>query len=347
MPTWQNCSVPGQRRTSVPTARRRGAGADALGWPRVGRWTSSPCLRWYHRSQSNDLRKTARSRRIELFKALALMRWTGCPGDPRFGVRSTAASACACLKPPREKPYWIGRPIELCGLVPAWNSTSSADVATEARYLAAKPRDQVPVFYHPDDAQDLRERQERQLLRLQDASRADPASCWWRSSPSRNGAVDDTTVSHVIESAIRSGHEPDWLDVTQRQRDGVGEYRRAIGAKRRALPAAWGCWACRRRGRTIAFVSWRASTPIVKGFAVRPDSYSRYVRRALCWWAPSTMRPPSPNCRARFSVCGRCLACGEGRLRHRQCHNAMPSDIPPLRLPQRKPMVRGCPPQYV
>src|SRR3546814_14644675 len=74
------------------------------------------------------------------------------------------------LEAAADHPYWIGRPIEMPGSRPL-DFESSPDVATE---LATWPRNHVVkclAFYHPDDPDDLRERQERQLLRLQDAAR--------------------------------------------------------------------------------------------------------------------------------------------------------------------------------
>jgi 5-dehydro-2-deoxygluconokinase len=80
------------------------------------------------------------------------------------------ASALRRWRKPPTVDYWIARPIELPKSRPL-EFESSADVATE---LAEWPLNHVVkclAFYHPDDEIELRERQERQLLRLFDACR--------------------------------------------------------------------------------------------------------------------------------------------------------------------------------
>src|SRR3546814_15959624 len=72
--------------------------------------------------------------------------------DGRHGMRALEAAA--------DHPYWIGRPIEMHGSRPL-DFESSPDVATE---LATWPRHHVVkclAFYHPDDPDALRERQDR------------------------------------------------------------------------------------------------------------------------------------------------------------------------------------------
>src|SRR5690606_15820366 len=110
-------------------------------------------------------------RRIPEFKALAL-RAVGrlANGDPRFGVLLDGRYGMRGLEAAADYQYWIGRPIELPGSCPL-AFESSADVATELLTWPANHVVKCLVFYHPDDPQELRERQERQLLRLQDAAR--------------------------------------------------------------------------------------------------------------------------------------------------------------------------------
>src|SRR3546814_6955097 len=87
---------------------------------------------------------------------------------------------------------------------------SSPDVATE---LATWPRNHVVkclAFYHPDDPDDLRERQERQLLRLQDAARKTGHEMLVDIIAAKAGTVDDQTVARAIQRLYHPGMPPHW-----------------------------------------------------------------------------------------------------------------------------------------
>jgi 5-dehydro-2-deoxygluconokinase len=145
-----------------------------------------------------------------VFKTLALKavdRLAG--GDPRFGVLLDGRFGMRGLEDAADYPYWIGRPIELPGSCPLVFE-SSADVATE---LATWPPNHVVkclAFYHPDDPVDLRERQERQLLRLQDACLKTGHELLVEIIASKNGPVDSQTVSRAIQRLYDLGMKPDW-----------------------------------------------------------------------------------------------------------------------------------------
>src|SRR3546814_6899539 len=113
------------------------------------------------------------------------------------------------LEAAADHPYWIGRPIEMPGSRPL-DFESSPDVATE---LATWPRNHVVkclAFYHPDDPDDLRERQERQLLRLQDAARKTGHELLVEIIAANAGPVADHTVARAIQRLYDLGMRPDW-----------------------------------------------------------------------------------------------------------------------------------------
>src|SRR3546814_17170641 len=86
---------------------------------------------------------------------------------------------------------------------------SSPDVATE---LATWQRNHVVkclAFYHPDDPDDLRERQERQLLRLQDAARKTGHEQRVEILAANAGPVDEHTVAAAIQPHHHPGMRPD------------------------------------------------------------------------------------------------------------------------------------------
>jgi 5-dehydro-2-deoxygluconokinase len=121
--------------------------------------------------------------------------------DGRFGFDALAQAA--------DRPYWIGRPIELPKSRPL-EFESSPDVATE---LAEWPLNHVVkclVFYHPDDEIDLRERQERQLLRLFDACRKTRHELLVEVILPGGMESDSRTVARAIRRLYAIGVRPDW-----------------------------------------------------------------------------------------------------------------------------------------
>lgn len=187
---------------------------EQLHWSstRHGDWSDLTVLAMDHRSQFEALceRIGADPERIPAFKALALRAVDRlAKGEARFGVLLDGRFGMRGLEAAADYPYWIGRPIELPGSCPL-EFESSPDVAAE---LVTWPRDHVVkclVFYHPDDPSDLCERQERQLLRLQDACRMTRKELLIEVIAGRNGPVDSTTVPRVIERFYALGLRPDW-----------------------------------------------------------------------------------------------------------------------------------------
>jgi len=63
---------------------------------------------------------------------------------------------------------------------------------------------------HPDDAVDLRDRQERELLRLQDAARTVGRELLVEIIAGKHGALGDDTLARVIDRLYCVGLRPDW-----------------------------------------------------------------------------------------------------------------------------------------
>ena len=229
--------------------------------------------------------------------------------DGRFGMRGLEAAADA--------PYWIGRPIELPGSCPL-EFESSADVATE---LATWPPNHVIkclVFYHPDDEQDLRERQERQLLRLQDAARKTRHELLVEIIASRNGAVDDTTVSRVIQRLYDLGMKPDWWKLEPNDSAAAwANIERTIDANDAHCRGVVLLGLSAPEEELIASFKAAASTPIVKGFAVGRTIFADAAETMAGGQHRRRDRHRRPV--ATLLRAGRCLARGEGRCRDRRC----------------------------
>ena len=180
---------------------------------RCGVYDELTVLAMDHRTQFEDLAREAGVSEsvIARFKTLALRAVDKvAQGDPRFGVLLDGRHGMRALEAAADYPYWIGRPIELPQSMPLEFDCSSADVAVE---LAQWPQNHVVkclVHYHPDDPEDLRARQERQVLRLFDACRASGHELLVEIIASKNGAVKAETAARALQRFYDLGVKPDW-----------------------------------------------------------------------------------------------------------------------------------------
>jgi 5-dehydro-2-deoxygluconokinase len=185
-----------------------------------------------HRSQFEDPANfgAADKERIASFKTLGLRALhVVARQDPRFGVLLDGRYGFEALSEAAEWAYWVGRPIEIPKSRPL-EFEGAADVAVELSSWPLKQVVKCLVSYHPDDAGDLKGRQDRQLKRLFDACRKtrhelllevvlppelpadsqtmgralsriyalDVRPDWWKLPPSRNAAY-----WHAIQDTIR------------------------------------------------------------------------------------------------------------------------------------------------
>jgi 5-dehydro-2-deoxygluconokinase len=165
-----------------------------------------------HRSQFEDLigETGGDSARIPQFKTLALRAVEAVAGgDSRFGVLLDGRFGFDALAQAGDHDYWIGRPIELPKSRPL-AFESSADVATELTEWPLNHVVKCLVFYHPDDETELRERQERQLLRLFDACRKTRHELLVEVILPREAPCDAHTVARAIRRLYAIGVRPDW-----------------------------------------------------------------------------------------------------------------------------------------
>jgi len=213
MPTWIELEqFLGERER--PFRLREDADLEHTHWAttREGVHEELMVLAMDHRSQFDDLiaETGGDPTRIPRFKTLALRAVEAVAGgDHRFGVLLDGRFGFDALTQAADRPYWIGRPIELPKSRPL-EFESSADVAAE---LAEWPLNHVVkclVFYHPDDEIELRERQERQLLRLFDACRKTRHELLVEVILPKGMDSDAHTVARAIRRLYAIGVRPDW-----------------------------------------------------------------------------------------------------------------------------------------
>lgn len=285
MPTWDELAQ-FLGAAERPLRLREDAALEHTHWAttRRGVHDELTVLAMDHRSQFEDMctRIGADPARIPAFKALALKAVDRLArGDPRFGVLLDGRFGMRGLEAAADHPYWIGRPIELPGSCPL-EFESSADVATE---LATWPANHVVkclVFYHPDDPADLRDRQERQMLRLQDACRKTGHELLLEIIASKNGQVGSDTIPRAIQRLYDLGMKPDWWKL-----EPTDDRQAWSGVERTILANDPLCWGVLLLGLSateealVASFEVAAATPIVKGFAVGRTIFADAAERWL------------------------------------------------------------------
>jgi 5-dehydro-2-deoxygluconokinase len=200
---------------SWPHRLRDSAELEQLHWSsnRHGDHDDLTVLAIDHRSQFEELigeLGVGDAHAVARFKTLALKavdRLAG--GDRRYGVLLDGRFGARALEAAADLPYWIGRPIEEPGSRPI-AFEGSPDVAATLREWPINHVVKCLVFYHPDDEADLRQRQDRQILRLFDACRATRHEFLLEIIASKHGAVDSDTVALVIDHVYDLGVYPDW-----------------------------------------------------------------------------------------------------------------------------------------
>ena len=272
IPTWEELRAfldGGER----PFRLREDAELEHLNWiaNRAGAWEELTVLAMDHRSQFEDLcrRTGVEPERIPVFKALALKAVDRLArGDGRFGVLLDGRFGMRGLEAAADYPYWIGRPIEVPGSRPV-EFECGPDVGAELRSWPANHVVKCLVFYHPDDPADLRERQERQLLRLQDAARKSRHELLIEIIAAPHGPVDATTVSGVLQRLYDLGMKPDWWKLEPSDdAEAWAEIERVIAANDPHCRGVVLLGLSAPQEVLIASFRAAAQSPVVKGFAV-------------------------------------------------------------------------------
>ena len=190
-------------------ALRKDAAINHLHWATTRR--SQPeslmALAIDHRAQLEALadRHGAPRTRLEHFKLLAVEATTKVAGgQPGFGMLLDSTYGQKALYKAAKAGLWLARPVEKPG---------SRPLDLEPFHLAEWPVTHTVkclCFYHPDDNQELKARQERELLRVSDAARTAGRELLIEIIAGKHGALTDTTVAQVLERLYALGIKPDW-----------------------------------------------------------------------------------------------------------------------------------------
>ncbi len=130
-------------------------------------------------------------------------------GRPGFGMLIDGTYGREALFRAAELPFWIGRPVEEPGSRPL-EFEGGGSLAAKLIEWPLSQTIKCLCFMHPDDPAELRDRQERDLRRLQDAARTLGRELLVEIIAGKHGALGDDTVARVLQRLYDIGMRPDW-----------------------------------------------------------------------------------------------------------------------------------------
>lgn len=186
-------------------------------------------------------------------------------GRTGFGVRLDAASDPAVAHVASARGLWLAREVAQ----PLSRPLEFAGAASLALHLSEWPTAVTAACrcqYHPQDPRELREAQERNLLRLAAVCRAQGRELALEVSPGGLGVLRADTEARILSRLYELGIRPDWWVLEPQPRDMTWEScARVIGA---SDPYCRGVLvALRAPGEhEAALLATAAASPIVRGF---------------------------------------------------------------------------------
>ncbi len=174
-----------------------------------------------HRSQFEAIadRVGAPRQRIGEFKNLAVEATARiAAGKPGFGMLLDGVYGTKALYAASNHPFWIGRPVEQPGSRPL-DFEGGGDLGSHLIEWPLTQTIKCLCFYHPDDPDDMKARQERELRRVFDAARTVGRELMIEIIVGKNGSVVDDTVGRVLHRLYRLGIRPDWWKLEPQESD--------------------------------------------------------------------------------------------------------------------------------
>jgi 5-dehydro-2-deoxygluconokinase len=237
-----------------------------------------------HRMQLEAMAKEigAPIERIPDFKVLAVQaaaRVAG--GRPGFGMLIDGTYGREALFRAADHPFWIGRPVELPGSRPL-DFEGGGSLGAKLVEWPVGHTIKCLCFYHPDDPPELKDRQERDLLRLHDAARRIGRELLVEIIAGKHGSLKTDTVAGILQRLYDLGIKPDWWKL-EPQRDeaawhAIGDVITENDAYCRGI-VLLGLEA--PEDELEAAFAAAAKEPQVKGFAVGRTIFNDAARRWL------------------------------------------------------------------
>jgi 5-dehydro-2-deoxygluconokinase len=237
-----------------------------------------------HRMQLEAMAKDvgAAVERISDFKVLAVKAAARvADGRPGFGMLLDGTHGREALFRAADHGFWIGRPVELPGSRPL-DFEGGGSLGAQLIEWPVGHTIKCLCFYHPDDPSEMKERQERELLRLYDAARKVGRELLVEIIAGKNGPLERDTVAIVVQRLYDLGIKPDWWKL-EPQKDAsawgaIGDVIRANDPYCRGI-VLLGLEA--PEAELEAAFAAAASETLVKGFAVGRTIFNDAARSWL------------------------------------------------------------------
>jgi 5-dehydro-2-deoxygluconokinase len=175
-----------------------------------------------HRKQMEDMvdRLGVSRDKISPFKRLAMKaigKVSG--GKPGFGTLLDDKYGRAAMFDAAKLGLWIGRPVEEPGSRPL-RFEFSQEMGARLVEWPVTHCIKCLAFYHPDDAPEMKKRQQQKLLHLSQAASKVGRELLVEIIASKNGPMGKDTIARVMEELYALGIKPDWWKL-EPQTDGA------------------------------------------------------------------------------------------------------------------------------
>ena len=235
----------------------------------AGDWSTMRVFAFDHRMQLEEM-PGATPEKIGAFKELCLAAAQAVAnGQGGHGILCDGRLGRDALYAAEGTGLWIGRPVEFPGSRPL---TLEPELGHDLGGLREWPRDQVVkvlCFAHPDDDAAMWAAQEREVLRLWEATRTQGLEFLLEVIPSKVGPVDDETTPAVIQRFYDLGVFPDWWKLEPFKTEAA--WQKAVDAIERNDPRTRGIVVLgldAPEAELAASFALAARQKLVKGFAV-------------------------------------------------------------------------------
>lgn len=168
--------------------------------------------------------------RISEFKLLAVHAAVFvAAGEPGFGMLIDGTYGREALSLAARQGLWLARPVQRAGSRPMDFEGNS--LGAQLVEWPAQQSVKCLCFYYPDDPEELRLRQERELLRVFDATRTIGRELMVEIIAARNGSLEPDTIPRILSRLYALGIKPDrWQLEPQATREAWAAIGKIISA---------------------------------------------------------------------------------------------------------------------
>ena len=217
-PSWEELQFFLERGVTTE-ALRKDAELEQVHWSTTrrfakgGDWSTMRVFAFDHRIQLEQMADEAgvSHDRIGQFKKLCLQATRSVAGDePGYGLLCDSRLGQEALYQAAGTGLWIGRPVEWPASRPL---TLEPELGEDFGGLSEWPSEHVAkvlCFYHPDDTDEMKAKQESVLKRLFAACRRNRLEMLLEVIPSKVAPVNDDTTADIIQRMYEIGLYPDW-----------------------------------------------------------------------------------------------------------------------------------------